>query len=278
VIEEKFVDIDGRRTRYLTAGSGPAVILLHAAGESAADWQWIIPALARTHRIYALDLYPVDGSCRAASYSLDFFSSFVDTFLTALDIDRAIVIGNSLGGLIALGFNFASPSRVTALGLIDSAGLGRDVHPALVAAVAPGFGDVAAAWCKTPLGALQRVWAKIPLLFASVARIPWEWHREQYRLAQLPCFSEAALASLRAQIDFRGQRTVVVGHLHQVHVPVLLVWGENDQIFPLRHAEVASRVCNARLAVIPQCGHLPEVEQPRLTAEAIASFLRETNA
>jgi pimeloyl-ACP methyl ester carboxylesterase len=273
VIEEQFIDVAERRTRYLTAGSGPPLVLLHAAGESAADFAYIIPALAREHRIYAPDLYPARAPCRNASYSLDFFSSFVESFLIAVHIDRAIVIGNSLGGLIALRIKLASPSRVTALGLIDSAGLGREVHPALLAAVAPGMGDFAALWCKTPLGALQRVWAKIPLLFANAARIPWQWHREQYRLAQSPCYSEATLASLRAQLDFRGQRTVLLEDLRDLKIPLLIVWGENDHIFPVKHAKAAAcRLRDAKLAVIPACGHLPQVEQPARTAEAIASF------
>lgn len=84
MIKEQFVDIAGRRTRYLTAGSGPALVLLHAAGESAADWQWILPMLARTHRVYAPDLYPGEHRLVPTNYSPDFFSSFVGALLTAL--------------------------------------------------------------------------------------------------------------------------------------------------------------------------------------------------
>jgi pimeloyl-ACP methyl ester carboxylesterase len=273
-IEQRFGDVAGQPTRYLTAGSGPALVLLHAAGESAADWQWIIPMLARAHRVYAPDLYPGEHRPAAASYSPAFFSHFVATFLTTLGVERAAVIGNSLGGLSALHLALTSPARVTALGLIASAGLGSAVHPALIISVAPVYADLAVNWCKWPLGALQRVGARIPLLFTHPERIPQAWYKEQYRLAQRPYFLDAVLASLRAQINPGGQRVVVLDQLARLEMPTLILWGEDDQIFPVTQAEDAvCRLHNGQLALIPDCGHLPHVEQPTRCADALVGFL-----
>ena len=277
-IEERFVDVAGARTRYLTAGSGPAVILLHAAGENASDWQWVLPSLAQTHRVYAPDLpgfSEAENTDRGATYSPDFFARFVATFLSVLGVDRAAVIGNSLGGLSALNFALTEPSRVTALGLLDSAGLGREIHPTFLALVAPGVGDLAVTWGKTPLGSLQRLALRTPLLFARPERAPKEWYVEQYRLAQLPNFLTATLASLRAQIGPGGQRRVLLDELPRLEMPTLIVWGEHDLVFPVAQGRDAiGRLRDGHLALIPDCGHLPHVEQPAQCAAVLSSFLR----
>ena len=274
-IEEHFIDVLGFRTRYLTAGSGPVVILLHATGESAADWQWIIPVLARTHRVYAPDLFSYGETIPSdTDYSAEFFAHFVATFMTKLNIDRAAVFGNSLGGFIALHLALMEPSRVTALGLVDSVGLGREVHPALIMIISPVLGDIASVSSKTSPGARLRAWLRAPLLFANPWRIPKEWYREQYRIAQLPNFINTELKSARTQIDFRGQRTVLLNQLPRLEMPTLIIWGENDTIFPIAHARNAlARLPNGKLELIPQCGHLTPVEQPERCAAVLRDFL-----
>lgn len=274
-IEEHFIDVLGLRTRYLTAGSGPAVILLHAVGESAADWQWVLPVLARTHRVYALDLFSHDNSSHPdTDYSAEFFAHFVAKFMTKLNIDRAAVVGNSLGGFIALHLALMEPSRVTALGLVDSVGLGREIHPALIMIVSPVLGDIGATWNKTLLGSRLRAWWRAPLIFANPWRIPKEWYREQYRLAQLPNFINTELKAARSQVDFRGQRTVLLDQLPRLEMPTLIIWGENDAIFPIAHARNAiKRLRNGQLEMIPQCGHLAPVEQPERCAAVLRDFL-----
>ena len=86
----------------------------------------------------------------------------MDRIRTALGVDRAAIAGNSLGGLIALHLALTTSWRVTALGLVDSAGLGRAIHPTMSALTAPGYGDLAIARGKTPLGALQRAAFRAP--------------------------------------------------------------------------------------------------------------------
>jgi hypothetical protein len=100
----------------------------------------------------------------------------------------------------------SEPAGVSALGLIDSAGVGRELKSATL----PGYGETAIALSKTPLGATQRAWLRVPLLFARPERVPTEWFEEQYRLTQLPGFSEAVVAALRAQVDLGGQREVLL--------------------------------------------------------------------
>jgi len=274
-IQECSIDINGLRTRYLTAGSGPALILLHGAGENAIDWQWVFPALTRRHCVYALDLPGYNGAVYPRiGYSPAFFAGFVVKFMTILGIKQAAIIGNSLGGLIGIHMALAVPTRVTALGLVDSVGLGRAVHPVMVTTVLPGYGDLAVLWGQTPLGALQRASLRVPLMFARPERAPTEWFMEQYRLAQLPYFLRVTLNTLRAQVGLQGQREVVLDQLANLRMPTLIVWGEHDLVIPADHArDAVKRLSQGHLALIPHCGHLPHVEQPEQFAALLGGFL-----
>ena len=277
IIEEQRIEVEGLTTRYLVAGEGPPLLLLHALGESAFDWRWVLPDLASTHRVYAPDLPGFGESAKPlGDYSPSFFTRFVAAFLDALEVKRAAVVGNSLGGFVALRLALSEPSRVEALGLVDSAGLGREVNYALRHPTLPGQGELAIAWGKTPLGATGRAWLRVPLLFARPERVPVEWLEEQQRLTQLPGFMEAVVSALRAQIDLRGQREVLLDQLPQLQVPTLIIWGSSDRIFPKSQAkEAVSRLERGTLEVVPECGHLPHVERPDDFLVALDPFLRE---
>jgi 4,5:9,10-diseco-3-hydroxy-5,9,17-trioxoandrosta-1(10),2-diene-4-oate hydrolase len=237
----------------------------------------VLPDLAHTHRVYAPDLAGFGDSAKpAADYSPAFFEGFVVAFLDALALGRAAVVGNSLGGLIALRLALSEPARVSALGLIDSAGLGREVSSALRWPVLTGYGEAAIALSKTPLGATQRAWGRIPLLFALPERIPPEWYEEQYRLAQLPGFSEAVVAALRGQVDSKEQREVLLDQLPNLKTPALVVWGESEGVFPVSQArEADARLREGSIEIIPDCGHLPHVERPEHFVAALNRFLDE---
>jgi 4,5:9,10-diseco-3-hydroxy-5,9,17-trioxoandrosta-1(10),2-diene-4-oate hydrolase len=275
-VEEHDVEIDGLPIRYLAAGEGPPLILLHGAGDNSLDWQWVIPALAATHRVYVPDLPGSPDSARpAADYSPTFFERFVAGFLDALGIGPATFVGNSLGGLIALRLALSEPARVTALVLVDSAGLGRAVNPAFTSVNVPGLSEAAIPFWRTPVGAYQRAWGRTALLFAhSPGSVPREWLTEQCRLALSPGYLEAHIAVLRALVSPLGQREVLVDRLGLLGMPTLVVWGERDRVFPESHArEAVARLREGSLALIPNCGHMPHVECPDRFLAALDGFL-----
>jgi 2-hydroxy-6-oxonona-2,4-dienedioate hydrolase len=224
-VREERIEVGGLTIRYLTAGEGPPLVLLHGVGDNASDWRWVMPILARTHRVYAPDLPGSGGTSKhsAERYSPAFFERFIGAFLDALGVDRATVVGNSLGGLAGLRFALAEPERVAALGLVDSAGLGRRVSPALRTLSVLGYGRLTVAWGKRRPGAAQRVLGRAALLFTRPWRVPGEWLKEQYRLARLPGFLEAQLATLRSQVGLRGQREVLLNRLPDLKPPTLVV-------------------------------------------------------
>ena len=276
IVEETTV-VGGQAARYLAAGEGPPLVMLHALGENALDWSWVLPARSRSHRIYAPDLPGITGDGGGvADYSSATFASFLAGFLDALAIERAAIVGNSLGGLVALRLALSNPACVSALCLVDSAGLGRTVSYALRAPTPPGYGEVAIAWTKTPPGGAGRAWMRANLLFARPHLVPAEWLAEQRRLARRRGFLEAALAALRAQIAPGGQREVLLEDLPSLTMPTLVIWGTRDRVFPKRQAQIAAdRLKERSLAFIPDCGHLPQVERPDRFAAVLSRFLDE---
>jgi pimeloyl-ACP methyl ester carboxylesterase len=262
---------------YLAAGEGRPLVLLHALGESALDWRWVLPALAHTNRIYAPDLPGFGYSGKpSAEYSPDFFARFVSAYLDALGLDHVALVGNSIGGLAALRLALSEPARVGALGLVASAGLGREITYALRLPTLPGYGEAAVAWGKTPLGAFQRAWSRVPLLFGRPERVPGEWITEQTQIAQLPGFTEATMVALRAQVDMGGQREVLVDQLPHLGMPTLIIWGKRDRVFPYTQGQkAASHLRQGVLELLPDCGHLPHVEQPERFVSTLGEFLSD---
>lgn len=238
----------------------------------------MIPALASRHRVYAPDLPGFgDSSKQPAERSPAYFEKFVGSFLDAIKVKRAALAGNSLGGHVALRFSLSHPKRVSSLCLVDSAGLGTSINLAMRHLTLPGHGEFALYWSRTPQGALMRAWGRSLVLFAGPTRAPSEWLHEQCRLAQLPGFMEAALTALRAQISLVGQREVLLDRLPRLEMPVLIVWGVRDQIVPPQQAlDAAARIQRVSLELIPDCGHLPQVECPELFGSVLNAFLERS--
>ena len=274
-VREHRVDAGGVPVAYLEAGEGPPMVLLHGAGDNSLDWRWVLPALSRTHRVYAPDLPGTDDSAKpAADYSPAFFERCVAAFMDALGIGRATFVGNSLGGLIALRLALSEPARVSSLVLVDGAGLGRAVNPAFNSVNVPGLPEAALPLWRTRPGAYQRAWARAALLFAHPTGVPGGWLAEQCRLARSPGYLEAHLAVLRKLVGPLGQREVLVDRLPLLEMPTLVVWGERDAVFPRSQAKRAvARVGDGSLALIPDCGHLPHVERPEPFLAALDQFL-----
>jgi pimeloyl-ACP methyl ester carboxylesterase len=276
VVEERDIEVAGLPIRYLSAGTGPPLVLLHGAGDNALDWRWVMPALATTHRVYAPDLPGSPDSARpSADYSPAFFERFVANFLDALDVERAVLAGNSLGGLMALRLALSQPTRVAALILVDSAGLGRAVNPAFTAVNVPGLSEAMIPLWRTPIGAYQRAWGRAALLFARPGRVPvsgwlnsagWRSHLAIWKPTWPRCAPRLAQEASARLVD----------RLSRLRMPTHIVWGARDRVFPESQArDAAARLKDGSLAVIPDCGHLPHVECPGRFVAELERFLGE---
>jgi 4,5:9,10-diseco-3-hydroxy-5,9,17-trioxoandrosta-1(10),2-diene-4-oate hydrolase len=265
MVQEQRINLNGLSIRYFQTGKeGLPLVLFHGTGESALDWSWVLPKLGEKYRVYAPDLPGVGESSKPIrDYSIEFYTQFAADFLDAIALDQAVLVGNSLGGLIALRTALARPLQTTALVLVDSTGLGKAVNPLLASLTLPVVGDISIAGGANPPGAMIRSRSRAALLFAHPEKIPAEWYAEQERLAQTYGFLHAALSVLRSQLYPTGQRYIMVDALPQLQMPTLLIWGERDLIFPKAQAEAAvKQLQKGYLTIIPDCGHVAPLEQP----------------
>lgn len=274
-VHEERIQLGAGTVRFMVAGAGPPLVLLHGLGDSAVDWAWVLPRLAASYRVFAPDRPGSGGSDRPRTEPLpEFVEGWRHSFLDAVGVQRAVLVGNSLGGLVARRAALTSPERVEALALVDSTGLGKETTPVLAVQAPPGLGELGMAWAGTVPGswhpALGRAW----LMFARPWAAPRAWIADQVHRAQTPGFLETTLATLRADSDFFGQREVRVERLPELRQPTLVVWGLEDRVVPVGHAHRAAALLeHGRLSLLPTCGHLPQVEQPEGFVRELGQFL-----
>ncbi len=262
---------------YWSAGEGQPLLLLHGVADSAQTWQWIMPILARTHHVYALSFPGFGTSTKPeADYSPAFLSKVVLAFLDHLQLEKVSVVGNSLGGLVAMYLALAVPQRVSALVLVDSAGLGREITWPMRLLTLPGMGQLVAATNKTPIGAKLWAWSVSALIVAHPNRSPSSWRNRLYEMARDPNYLKATVASVKSGNTLAGQREreIMLDRLPRLTMPTLIIWGERDRIVPVHHAHAAkSRLVQGQTVILSDCGHSPQVEQPERFASAVSEFL-----
>jgi pimeloyl-ACP methyl ester carboxylesterase len=276
-VRDRRITVDGVDTQYLEAGAGSPLLLLHGHEQGAASWRWVISALARTHRVLALSL-PGHGESGPAAgrYAPGAdLAPFVAAFLADVGAGSPLdVVGHSAGGAVALRLTLADPTRIRTLTLVDSAGLGREVHPLLALDTLPVVGELAVMISRMPGGDVARTSMSTAMLFAQPSRIPAEFVAEQHALARRPGQLEASTAMARALFGPQGQRQILLGRLPELTTPTLVIWGARDYLLPVQQARTAVKMLpHGELSVFPDCGHLPHVEQPDRFAAVLGDWL-----
>jgi pimeloyl-ACP methyl ester carboxylesterase len=270
---EKRITIRGLRLRYLDEGTGPAIVLIHGIAASLEYWRFTIPALAGKHRVLAVDLPGCGYSERGPAIpSLAETADMLVELLDALDLEQASFAGNSMGGLVALEVALRHPRRVDRLILSDSAGLGREVSVFWRLAAVRSIGRLLIGINQW---AALRSWQN---LFFHPKDEPALVERVRGWVAR-PDLIDTIVSAAAAGIELGGQRAAIVrvDRLGELAMPTLIVWGRNDWIVPVAHAERAHRLIpNSRLVILDRCGHCPELEQPlaynRLAREFLAAI------
>jgi 4,5:9,10-diseco-3-hydroxy-5,9,17-trioxoandrosta-1(10),2-diene-4-oate hydrolase len=278
VVHDRRVTVDGITAHYLEAGTGPTLLLLHGHEQSATSWRWVIPALAQAHHVLAVSL-PGHGDTPAApgAYAPGSDTApFVADFLDALGVGPVDLVGHSAGGVVALRLAIADPARVRTLVLVDSAGLGREVHPLLAVDTLPLVGELAILLSRLPGGDVGRTTMSAAMLFAQPWRAPTGFFSEQHDLGRRAGQLEASTATARALFDATGQRQILLDQLPTLTAPTLVVWGASDYLLPAHQAQTAVNLLpHGRLAMLPDCGHLPHIEHPDRFAAVLISWLTE---
>lgn len=257
----RFVLVGGLAVHLLDQGHGPAVVLLHGLGGSAFAWLPVVDELARSFRVIVPDLVGSGYSDKPpADYSLGFFARFVADLVTTLRLTKVNLIGNSLGGAIALAFAQESPDLAGRLVLADAAGLGHDVLPELYAAM-----------LRPP--SLETIRETLALLFYDRRYVTEGVVEETLRQRLTPGGVEAVTRALQTSMAPGRQLIDVSGPLRALRERALLIWGEQDGVVPLAQARAAAEAAEAPLVVFERCGHCPQVEQAARFAEVAKEFL-----
>lgn len=273
---DRFIKVGNVNTRYWEAGDkGSVVLLVHGLGGFIENWEKNIVALAGSHRVYAMDL-PGFGRSDKSPLTRDLMVlvPFISNFMVALGIEKASLIGNSLGGGLVLQFAIDFPEKVDKLVLVDSAGMGKGVIADFKLCSLPFIGELLIRPTPASTGKLWRKCVFDPeVITPGVIDV-------SYRLASQPGAREALLATLRAGINLLGQRGDLVrdllGSLEKINRPVLVTWGKQDRIIPPAHALIAKeKIPGARLELFDRCGHLPMFEYPEKFNKLVLDFLSD---
>lgn len=277
--DSQFIDIDGLTVHYKKAGEGePALVLLHGFLASTFTWREIMPQLAADATVVAFDRpafglteRPLRGDWSGPNpYSPEAQTDLLMDLLDALGIDKAVLVGNSAGGTVATLAALRYPDRVEALVLLD---------PAIYS------GGGAPGWIKpllqTPQARRLGPYLVRNFLANNTSLTTVAWHDparvtseivEGYsRYLRLPDWDKALWEFTLASSELN-----LAGRLQELQLPVLVITGDDDRVVPTDQSiRLADELPNATLAVMPQCGHVPQEECPQPTLEAIRQFLAE---
>jgi pimeloyl-ACP methyl ester carboxylesterase len=273
------MELHGRRVIYRVAGSGPPVVLIHGMLNSSSHWKTVALNLARDYTVIAPDLIGHgDSAAPRGDYSLGAHAASIRDLLAAIGIERATIVGHSLGGGVAMQFFYQFPQRVERLVLISSGGLGHEVSPMLRTAALPGMSALLSATIHPRL--LNALWATGSRLrerkvlagvyMQAVARALRPLENAQAR--------QAFLQTLRAVIDQHGQRVSATDRLYLLEsMPTMIVWGERDNTIPLVHGLKAHEaIPNSHFQTLARAAHFPHLEDPDGLSGVLREFIRAT--
>ena len=278
-MELQELTIHDQRMTYRTAGEGPVLLLIHGMAGSATTWKQVMPALSERFTVVAPDLLGHGRSDKpAGDYSLGAFASTLRDLLVALGPEHATMVGQSLGGGVAMQLAYQYPERCERLVLVGSGGLGREVNPLLRYLSLPGSEAVLRLACAAPVrGAVEKVAGLASRVGLHPAPVVAELWRSYASLAD-DATRRAFLRSLRAVIDPRGQVVSAANRLHlAAEIPTLIVWGDADPIIPVEHAHAAhAAIPGSRLEIFEGVGHYPHCEAPERFVEVLTDFIEST--
>jgi pimeloyl-ACP methyl ester carboxylesterase len=262
----RYAEVRGARIHYLDAGTGPAVVLIHGFASSLNVWSEVRSRLVVDHRVVALDLKGFGLSDRPpGDYTPLEQAHIVLDLLTQLGIEQAAWVGHSYGASVALMAALEAPGRVTQLALYDAWVFEEQLPTFFHWARADGVGEALFALFHD-----QRPEDRMALAYYDPDTYLTEELVDAVKASlSRPGTEAAALATARGMrfgdVQWRYRR---------VRKPVLLLWGEQDRVAPLRFGERLLReLPNATLRAFPQCGHFPMHEAVRPSTAALARFL-----
>jgi pimeloyl-ACP methyl ester carboxylesterase len=262
VPQDKSVTVFGAKINYVEAGdpSKPAVILLHGLGGSTQNWQLTTPAIAQNYHVFVPDQVGFGKSDKPLlKYRVATYVDFLDKFMSELKIEKASLVGNSMGGWVAAWMAIKYPNRVEKIVLADAAGIMPAVLP-----------DVQIYQLNN--STRDEIRANMKLLFATPALQNNELLVDQFMTARVQAGDggtiNSLIESIRRKEDFLNDR------LGDIKKPTLIIWGKQDGLLPVADATTFNKgIAGSELLIFDQCGHAPMIEKPADFNKAVLAFL-----
>jgi pimeloyl-ACP methyl ester carboxylesterase len=259
------------------AGAGEPVLMLHGLGATKVSFLPTVVALAGEHRAIAVDLPGFGDSVKpiAAAYDPAFFARAMVALLDALELERAHVIGNSMGGRVAIEIGLRTPERVDRLGLLapSLAWLRDRPWAPLLRLVAPQLGLIQPA----PRAVVEAIVRRV---------VPGS--SNEWTAAGIDEFLRSYLTPRGRAAFYAAARNIYLEEPHgpggfwtrlpELEPPSLFVWGRHDPIVPIAFSEHVRRVLPGAEHLVLNCGHVPQLEQPKQTHAALTRFLSQDRA
>ena len=267
--------VEGVNVRYAIAGEGPPVLLVHGLASSMITWYCNMAALANAgYTAIAVDLpgYGDSGLADHLGYSPENAAHFLANLADELGIGQFSVVGNSAGGLIAGLTALEYPHRVEKLALVASAGLGCRLSWPLRLISVPVLGElIYKPHMISKTAVVKRIFFRPPAILDDI--LP-----EMLRVRCLPHAPQVMLQSVRSGVNLLGLRRKhnILHRLRDLPIPLLAIWGEDDQVIPpVKAEEVRRALPDSTVHVLPECGHWPHMEKPDEFNRILADFLSQ---
>ncbi len=265
----KFIELDGLSTHYIEKGSGEPVILLHGFFFDTYMWNKSIDVLAEKYRVYAIDLWGFGYSTREPlSYGYPLYTQQLLKFMDAFGIQRASLIGQSMGGGTIINFTVSNRDRVDKIVLVDAAGMPNRLPIMGRISNLPKLGEFM-------FGLNNNFMRKMTLgnnFLHNKQIITEEYFENATRFHKIKGTTEVMLSITRKQFfDTLIEEIKTFGMLE---VPTLMVWGREEKSIPLPVGEQLHRIIKgSRLEILDQAGHCSHIDQPELFNRLALDFL-----
>ncbi len=278
MLDHRTLRLHGREVAVVIGGEGPTLLLIHGIGGDWRTWEPVLDGLAQQHRVVAVDLPGHGGSTKGAGdYSLGALACTLRDIGGVLGLERATVVGHSLGGGIAMQFAYQFPERCERLVLVSSGGLGPDVGLILRLATIPGselFLSLTAPGARSLINLAASAGRVLRIRPAPDA----EHYARAFAVLAEPDSRAAFLGTLRGVVGARGQLVDARDRLYLAqHMPTLIVWGEHDAVLPVDHGHAAQEAMpGSRLEIFEDAGHLPQLHDPVRFIRVVEDFVATT--
>ncbi len=278
-LEDKYIKIQGINTRYWVNGNeGTDLILIHGIGFYMETWENNVEFFSQNHRVFVLDLPGFGRSDKPdVQYSFPYFSQFVLDFMDEQGIERASLIGNSMGGGVCQHVAIQAPDKVAKLVLVNSAGFSKKLSILLRVLSLPLIGELLSRPSRNGTMKMLKECVYDPSLITD------DMVELGYQIVSQPGATKAFLATLRSSVKFTGLRKEVLGsftdNYNSIKAPTLVIWGKQDRVLPFSGMNVAEKgIPNTMVHIFDPCGHMPQIERPEEFNTIVENFLLNYDA